>query len=88
MKSDDLKLWSSYGTAVLLAIGSGVAVVVFMFTKVITSDQGLPILTLIIGGATGFLWGAENATRAVKDFQKGLNTPAPEAPAPPPDPEA
>jgi hypothetical protein len=80
MKADDLKLRLSYGTAVLLAIGGAVGIFALLLLGRVTADVAIPVLSAWVGAAVGFLFGQESATRAVKEFEKGLNTPSPPAP--------
>jgi len=64
-------------TATLIALGVTGAVLYFMWDGILTADQGLPILTFVLGGATGFLW-AKAQQKAERDaFEEGLKTPVP-----------
>lgn len=78
--SDTLKMWASYGTAVVLAIGGAIGVFWLMVDGKIAADVGVPVLAAWIGAAVGFLFGSESATRAVRSFERGLNTPGPTPP--------
>lgn len=80
MNLDWLKQGASVLTAVVVALGGTGAIIFFMVTKTITADQGLPILTGILFGATGFLWGLSAGRAAVEDFKGGLNTTTPNTP--------
>lgn len=81
--SDTLKMWASYGTAVVLSVGGAVGVFYLMLDGIISADVGVPVLAAWIGAAVGFLFGSESATRAVRSFERGLNTPQPAPPEPP-----
>ena len=70
MNAENLKSLAAVGSAAILVIGGTVALVYLMATGTVTVDAGLPILSGIISGATGFLW-------AKSIYQDGLNTPTP-----------
>lgn len=73
--------WLKGGAAVIaafvIAIGGTGAVLFFMFDGILTADQGLPILTFVLGGATGFLWAKATGQSERDAFQEGLQTPVP-----------
>lgn len=79
--------WLKGGAAVIaaftIALGVTGAVLWFMFEGILTADQGLPILTFVLGGATGFLWAKATQQATEEAFTKGLKTPVPEDDEPP-----
>ena len=74
--------WLKGGAAVVaafvIAIGGTAAVLYFMYESILTADQGLPILTFVLGGATGFLWAKATQQAQEEAYAKGLKTPVPE----------
>lgn len=76
--SDTIKLAISYGTAAALAIGSLIAALWAWSLPPIDPPRDLAILFGILGttlgGSLGFLFGQESATRAVRSYERGLNT--------------
>ena len=77
MKADDVKLWASHGTAVALAIGGFVVTTLLLLVGAIESDVAFPALIGLANLGAVFLLQQESATRAVKSFEKVLNTPQP-----------
>lgn len=77
-----MKIDTVRGVIAQLTAGGAVFVSMAMLYSLIAQgkingDAGLAILTTIIGAAVTFLFGNETATRAVRSFQSGLNTPGP-----------
>jgi len=77
MQSDTVKLYASYGTAVVLVIG-GLLLLTYVWLQPIEGKDGMMAL---IGGFIGtgatFLFTGNAGTAAVRNFQSGLNTPVP-----------
>lgn len=86
-RADEVKLLSAYPTAVAIALGGTLTVVAMLWAGIISAEVGVPILSAVIFGATGFLWGQESATRAVREYERGLNTPTPPEPEKPEEPK-
>lgn len=79
MQTDSIKLLFTYSMAAAVIVGGGAMLFV-------SRNEGSTEFALVIAGFVGaaiqFLFGQESATRAVRSYQNGLNTPAPEEPVP------
>lgn len=79
MQTDQVKLYAATLTAVVMAIG-GTLLLVFIWMQPGIEDKAG--LSALLGGSIGyslnFLFGQETATRAVRSYQSGLNTPVPD----------
>lgn len=71
MQTDTIKLVATYLTAILVVVG-GLAML-FVSRNEGNSDFSL-LLAGFIGSAMAFLFGQESATRAVRSYQKGIDT--------------
>lgn len=64
MQSDNIKLWFTYGIALLVICGGGV-MLFLMRTEPSSSELQLAIVGFI-GGALGFVFNRESATQATR----------------------
>lgn len=78
--TDTIKLVVVYGMAAIVVIGGGAMLFV---SRNEGSTEFALVIASFIGAAIQFLFGQESATRAVRSYQKGLNTPVPGDPDPP-----
>ena len=74
MKVDTLKAGVTYITAAAIVLLTLVAIIYLMSVDKLTAEAGLPVITLIGGGAVTFLFTQESNTRAVRSFERGVNT--------------
>ncbi len=81
MQSDTIKLIFTYAMAAVIIAGGGV--MLFVSRNEGNSDFAL-LIAGFVGSAITFLFNQEAATRAVRSYERGLSTPAPEPPAEPP----
>jgi hypothetical protein len=84
VNTDRVKLLSSYGTSVLVVAAVVAATIALLFLDILPVEVGFPALIGLGGAALNFLTGQEAATRAVREYERGLVTPPP----PPTDPPA
>ena len=79
MQSDSIKLISTYLIALVVIVGGGA----MLYLTRLDADPSLSlVLAGFIGAAITFVFGQESATRAVRSYQNGLNTPTPIDPGP------
>ena len=71
MQTDQIKLWFTYVLATVVIVGGGV--MLFVSRNESNSDFQL-LVAGFIGGAIGFVFNAESSTRAVRSYERGLNT--------------
>lgn len=75
MQADTIKLIVVYLMAALVIIGGGAMLFV---SRNEGSTEFALVIASFIGAAVQFLFGQESATRAVRSFERGVNTtPAP-----------
>ena len=77
MQTDSIKLLFTYSLAAVVVIGGGL--MLFVSRNEANSDFAL-LMAGFIGSAITFVFGQESATRAVRSYERGLNTPVPEPP--------
>jgi RsiW-degrading membrane proteinase PrsW (M82 family) len=75
--SDTIKLVVVYVMAAIIIVGGGA--MLFYSRNEGNSDFSL-VVAGFIGTAVAFLFGQESATRAVRSYERGLNTPTPPPP--------
>lgn len=71
MQTDQIKLLFTYVLASVVIVGGGV--MLFVSRLEAASDFQL-VVAGFIGAAITFVFGAESATRAVRSYERGLNT--------------
>jgi NADH:ubiquinone oxidoreductase subunit 6 (subunit J) len=71
MQSDTIKLIFVYSMAAVVIIGGGL--MLFVSRNEANSDFAL-LVAGFVGAAITFLFGQESATRAVRSYEKGLDT--------------
>lgn len=76
MQTDMFKLVATYALASVVIVGGLAAL--FVSRNEGNSDFQL-LIAGFIGGAISFVFNAESSTRAVRSFERGLNTPVPDA---------
>lgn len=74
MKVDTLKAGVTYITAAVLVVLTLIAIIYLMAVDKLQAESGLAVITLIAGGAVTFLFTQESNTRAVRSFERGVNT--------------
>lgn len=74
MKVDTLKAGVTYITASIIVVLTLVAIIYLMAVDKLQAESGLAVITLIAGGAVTFLFTQESGTRAVRSFERGVNT--------------
>lgn len=79
MQTDTIKLAVTYTTAAVIAIGSLVMAAWAWYVAGDTRDVAIVfgLCGSAFGAASAFLFAQESATRAVRSYQAGLNTPVP-----------
>lgn len=81
MQSDTIKLFASYGTAVVTAIGGSI-LLVFVWLQPADESSKAGIMALLggfVGGSFTFLFTGNAGTAAVRTYQSGVRdaTPTP-----------
>ena len=78
MQSDSVKLYASTLTAVVLVIG-GLLLLTFVWMQPIEGKEGMmALLGGFVGMGATFLFQQNASVAGVRNFQAGLNTPAPD----------
>jgi hypothetical protein len=70
MNADTLRLWFTYGIAVMVLVG---AFVLLIFPSQVGSDSVVPFVTGIVGIVLGFVFNRESTTAGQRAAERSIN---------------